>query len=263
MPRQPRPHGHRHPHAADRRPEARAEDLRRRASIALGWVVDEMDEFVIHQVSQVHTAAFVKAFGIDPKKVLTIFNEHGNIGPASVPIVLSQAARDGPPEEGRPHRAARHRLGPELLDGRSRLVSQRRRGARRAVSRLPVHTEAVRRIRAGHRRMSLPRRRPARRRSRGHAARQSVVELLLAPSGARPARPATAASCPTTSAWACRTSPTTTALRLHAAVARRRPRRAARPPGHRRPGDAGRARLGRHDRLRLGAGASPRRSSGW
>ena len=30
VPRQPRPHGHRHPHAADRGPQARAEDLRRR-----------------------------------------------------------------------------------------------------------------------------------------------------------------------------------------------------------------------------------------
>jgi 3-oxoacyl-[acyl-carrier-protein] synthase III len=37
VPRQPRPHGHRHPHAADRRHEAGAEDLRRRqASAGLG-----------------------------------------------------------------------------------------------------------------------------------------------------------------------------------------------------------------------------------
>jgi acyl-CoA:acyl-CoA alkyltransferase len=60
------------------------------AKVALGWVVEELDEFVIHQVSQVHTQAFIQAFGIDPKKVLTIFGEHGNIGPASVPIVLSK-----------------------------------------------------------------------------------------------------------------------------------------------------------------------------
>jgi 3-oxoacyl-[acyl-carrier-protein] synthase III len=60
------------------------------ARLALGWVVGEIDEFVIHQVSRVHTDAMVKAFGIDPAKVLTIFHEHGNIGPASVPIVLSK-----------------------------------------------------------------------------------------------------------------------------------------------------------------------------
>ena len=70
------------------------------AKVALGWVADEMDEFVIHQVSQVHTAAFVKAFGINPKKVLTIFNEHGNIGPASVPIVLSKLREMGRLKKG-------------------------------------------------------------------------------------------------------------------------------------------------------------------
>jgi 3-oxoacyl-[acyl-carrier-protein] synthase-3 len=70
------------------------------AKIALGWVADEMDEFVIHQVSQVHTAAFVKAFGINPKKVLTIFHEHGNIGPASVPIVLSKLREMGRLKKG-------------------------------------------------------------------------------------------------------------------------------------------------------------------
>ncbi len=65
------------------------------AKTALGWAVDELDEFVIHQVSQVHTQALIKAFGIDPKKVLTIFNEYGNIGPASVPIVLSKLKEMG------------------------------------------------------------------------------------------------------------------------------------------------------------------------
>jgi 3-oxoacyl-[acyl-carrier-protein] synthase-3 len=65
------------------------------ARSALGWVVDEMDEFVIHQVSRPHTEAFLKAFGIDPRKVHTIFHEHGNIGPASVPIVLSKLKQMG------------------------------------------------------------------------------------------------------------------------------------------------------------------------
>lgn len=70
------------------------------AKSALGWVADELDEFVIHQVSQVHTQAFIKAFGIDPKKVLTIFAEHGNIGPASVPIVLSKLREMGRLKKG-------------------------------------------------------------------------------------------------------------------------------------------------------------------
>ncbi|WP_442683222.1 3-oxoacyl-ACP synthase III [Stenotrophomonas sp. JC08] len=67
---------------------------------ALGWAVDEIDQFVIHQVSQPHTNAFIKAFGIDPKKVMTIFGEHGNIGPASVPIVLSKLRQLGKLKKG-------------------------------------------------------------------------------------------------------------------------------------------------------------------
>ena len=70
------------------------------AKQALGWAVDEMDEFVIHQVSKVHTQAFIQAFGIDPKKVLTIFGEHGTIGPASVPIVLSKLREMGRLKKG-------------------------------------------------------------------------------------------------------------------------------------------------------------------
>lgn len=60
------------------------------AKQVLGWAIEELDQFVIHQVSGPHTAAFIKSFGIDPAKVMTIFGEHGNIGPASVPIVLSK-----------------------------------------------------------------------------------------------------------------------------------------------------------------------------
>lgn len=67
---------------------------------ALGWAVDEIDQFVIHQVSQPHTNAFIKAFGIDPKKVMTIFGEHGNVGPASVPIVLSKLRQLGKLKKG-------------------------------------------------------------------------------------------------------------------------------------------------------------------
>ncbi len=70
------------------------------AKLALGWAVEEMDEFVIHQVSKVHTQAMLDAFGIDPKKVLTIFGEHGNIGPASVPIVLSKLREMGRLKKG-------------------------------------------------------------------------------------------------------------------------------------------------------------------
>jgi 3-oxoacyl-[acyl-carrier-protein] synthase-3 len=71
------------------------------AKQALGWAVEEMDEFVIHQISRAHTEAFLKTFGIDPQKVLTIFHEHGNIGPASVPIVLSKLKEMGRLKKGK------------------------------------------------------------------------------------------------------------------------------------------------------------------
>ncbi|WP_256843462.1 3-oxoacyl-[acyl-carrier-protein] synthase III C-terminal domain-containing protein, partial [Pseudomonas aeruginosa] len=59
-----------------------------------------LDQFVIHQVSQPHTAAFIKNVGIDPKKVMAILGEHGNIGPASVPIVLSKLKQLGKLKKG-------------------------------------------------------------------------------------------------------------------------------------------------------------------
>jgi 3-oxoacyl-[acyl-carrier-protein] synthase-3 len=70
------------------------------ARLAMGWAVEEIDEFVVHQVSRVHTDTMIKAFNIDPKKVMTIFHEHGNIGPASVPIVLSKLKEMGRLKKG-------------------------------------------------------------------------------------------------------------------------------------------------------------------
>lgn len=67
-----------------------AEKTFKAASETFGWKVEDLAQFVIHQVSNPHTKAFIKTLGIDPKKVMTIFGEFGNIGPASVPIVLSK-----------------------------------------------------------------------------------------------------------------------------------------------------------------------------
>lgn len=71
------------------------------ARAAMGWVASELDEFVIHQISRVHTAAIVDLLGIEPKKVLTLFPEFGNIGPASVPIALSKLAESGRLQKGK------------------------------------------------------------------------------------------------------------------------------------------------------------------
>ncbi len=70
------------------------------ACAALGWVVSELDQFVIHQVSKVHTDSLVKLLGLDPAKVHAIYPKMGNIGPASVPIVLAKAVELGKIKSG-------------------------------------------------------------------------------------------------------------------------------------------------------------------
>ncbi len=65
------------------------------AKAAFGWDGRNVDEYVLHQVSGTHTAMLCQTLGLDPKKVMAIFPEFGNIGPASVPIVLSKAADSG------------------------------------------------------------------------------------------------------------------------------------------------------------------------
>jgi 3-oxoacyl-[acyl-carrier-protein] synthase III len=70
------------------------------ARAALGWVVSELDQFVIHQVSKVHTDSLVSLLGLDPGKVHAIYPEMGNIGPASVPIVLAKAVELGKVKKG-------------------------------------------------------------------------------------------------------------------------------------------------------------------
>ncbi len=49
----------------------------------------DMDRYIIHQVSKVHTAAMVDVLGLDEGKVPTVFTHFGNIGPAAVPFTLA------------------------------------------------------------------------------------------------------------------------------------------------------------------------------
>ncbi len=67
---------------------------------ALGWVVGELDQFIIHQVSKVHTESMMELLGLDPEKVHRIYPELGNIGPASVPIALARAVAMGQVKRG-------------------------------------------------------------------------------------------------------------------------------------------------------------------
>ncbi len=67
----------------------------------IGWDVadkeswGDMDRYIIHQVSRVHTAAMVETLGIDPRRVPLTFPKFGNIGPAAVPFTLAKEVEAG------------------------------------------------------------------------------------------------------------------------------------------------------------------------
>lgn len=66
-------------------------DLAKRAWVGVeerGWL--DMDRYIIHQVSAVHTSMMCAQLGIDPAKVPLTFAEYGNVGPASIPITLAE-----------------------------------------------------------------------------------------------------------------------------------------------------------------------------
>jgi len=65
------------------------------ATAAFGWRDELLDEYVLHQVSKVHTDALVALLGIDAAKVLSIYPEYGNLGPAALPVVLSKLDEAG------------------------------------------------------------------------------------------------------------------------------------------------------------------------
>ena len=66
-----------------------------KAEQELGWDRSDIDEFVLHQVSHVHTAELTRALQLDPERVLPIYPEYGNVGPAAVPIALTKAVQAG------------------------------------------------------------------------------------------------------------------------------------------------------------------------
>jgi 3-oxoacyl-[acyl-carrier-protein] synthase-3 len=49
----------------------------------------DLDSYVIHQVSKVHTAAITSNLEIDPERTPVIFPTRGNVGPASIPFTLA------------------------------------------------------------------------------------------------------------------------------------------------------------------------------
>jgi len=56
------------------------------------WNWSGMHRYILHQVSDVHTDAIVKATGIDRSRVPLTYPKFGNVGPASIPITLAAEA---------------------------------------------------------------------------------------------------------------------------------------------------------------------------
>lgn len=52
----------------------------------------DLDRYIVHQVSRVHTSALCQRLGIDQSKVPLTFPTYGNIGPASLPFTLALEA---------------------------------------------------------------------------------------------------------------------------------------------------------------------------
>ncbi|MFJ2619062.1 3-oxoacyl-ACP synthase III [Glutamicibacter sp. NPDC087344] len=57
-----------------------------------GWNWKSMDRYVTHQVSKSYTNAIIKAVGLTRDRVPITFSKWGNVGPASLPMTLSQEA---------------------------------------------------------------------------------------------------------------------------------------------------------------------------
>jgi acyl-CoA:acyl-CoA alkyltransferase len=57
------------------------------------WNWTNMDRYIMHQVSDVHTNAIVKAAGIDRTRIPLTYPKFGNVGPASIPITLVEEAK--------------------------------------------------------------------------------------------------------------------------------------------------------------------------
>ncbi len=66
----------------------------------LGVTPHELDELILHQVSEVHTNTLIEATGLENDKILRIYAEYGNIGPAGIPVVLAKSLEAGRIEKG-------------------------------------------------------------------------------------------------------------------------------------------------------------------
>jgi 3-oxoacyl-[acyl-carrier-protein] synthase-3 len=61
----------------------------------LNWNTAQFDEFAIHQIGKVHTKMFRKMLGIESRKLMETYPKYGNMGPASLPFVISKLETTG------------------------------------------------------------------------------------------------------------------------------------------------------------------------
>lgn len=54
------------------------------------WDWSDMNRYITHQVSAVHTDAIIKTAHLDRTRVPVTFPRYGNVGPASIPITLAE-----------------------------------------------------------------------------------------------------------------------------------------------------------------------------
>ena len=71
-----------------------------KAQEELGFSDADVDLYCLHQVSIAHTQQLAASLGVTLEKALVIVEEYGNIGPASVPMVLSIALDQGRIKDG-------------------------------------------------------------------------------------------------------------------------------------------------------------------
>ena len=69
------------------------------AALVAGWEWKDLDRYVMHQVSAVHTTKLCELLGVDMAKVPLTYPHFGNMGPAAVPYTLSTIAEDISPGE--------------------------------------------------------------------------------------------------------------------------------------------------------------------
>jgi 3-oxoacyl-[acyl-carrier-protein] synthase-3 len=59
------------------------------------WSTSHISQFICHQVGKPHMSALCEALGIDVEKCFLTFPNHGNVGPAAVPLTLAMADEAG------------------------------------------------------------------------------------------------------------------------------------------------------------------------